>query len=182
MSEQTYTMKVKHGKAIVYESDTWREIEPYQYRELISAMQVGEQTAYRRQLLSIAESVTEWVRVRERKDVYRSGPCVYMLWHTAAPNLVKIGKTVNLANRTKQMKWHAVEGLSIAAGLTQDEVWRGEVRPIVYAKTPEPRELERAMHAELEEWRMHGTGWFEAEPALALVRQLVEEWRARGEQ
>lgn len=103
------------------------------------------------------EKTNAWVfpDPQKRREIYSSGSCVYFLTAEKMPDLIKIGKTHNLANRTK----------------TIAREFETEVTVVAFVKTHFASEAEDGFHALFSDKR-HWHEWFHAPQVLSYIQQF----------
>lgn len=144
--KKAYTIVIERdGIATIFEDKDLLRSEFYD--NIIDMLICGKHAQRQREYVDDLEALVsgcEWVFPKERKDVYSSGTCVYFIQCETEPELIKIGMTQNLSQRSK--------GLASSMG--------SDVKVIAYAKTTEYKYLEQALHYHFRYCNEHGE-WFQ---------------------
>jgi hypothetical protein len=156
MIEDQCVVKINNGVARLFDSKG-RPISCWEYDDIIRALIEGKAAQLMREtsatISDLLNEVDEWVYPERRSDLFVSGPSVYFVRVDTRPRLVKIGRTTNMANRTK--------GLAYKEGVD-------EVSVLAFAKTTSHHKLERALHAVLHRNRVEGE-WFEESAVMDFI-------------
>lgn len=157
MEEQRYTIVVKEQTAIIYD-EQGKPIPSSEYEAIAAQLIQGRRE--RRAIEAEVHAQTlqlqgEWVFPKKRSEIFSSGQCVYFVQAQGRPDVIKIGQTINLANRTKNL-------------ISQYDC---EMDVVAFVRTRNHKQAETGFHALFRGVRVDGE-WFEAPPVLTFLEQF----------
>lgn len=149
-----YTIEMEGEKAFILTNDG-HYLPPEEYNNISNALRRGKIIVEKNAAIQRASEIIDtiqWIFPTKRSDIYASGRCVYFL-HDTKTNWIKIGCTVNLANRSKKL---------------QRNIGNRDAYVIAFFKTHEYRKDEKAMHALFREAHIKGE-WFAWPPVMRFL-------------
>lgn len=155
--EQKYTIVVKGQIAVIYDAQG-KPIPSSEYEAIAAQLIHG-----RRERRAIEAEVHaqelqaqgEWVFPEKRSEIFSSGQCVYFVQAQGRDDIIKIGQTINLANRTKNL-------------MSQYDC---EIDVVAFVRTSNHKRAEAGFHALFRTSHVGGE-WFEAPPVLTFLEQF----------
>jgi hypothetical protein len=151
-----YRLEVINDVAhVFYEDGT--ELNSQEYFEMRNPLTRAYMDKKKREARLAVDAIcnsSAWVFPQVKRDIHKSGGCVYFLASVDMPELIKVGFSLNLAQRVSALKWSF-----------------SEPKVIAYVKTQEPHFLELGLHERFDAHRTKSE-WFEAAPILSFVEQF----------